>query len=167
MNCPQCCTEMVDAQATSLGETYKYCRACKKELAEIIMRNPEHEHTINLGTIKPDPARSKPAVPDNWGPLRPNPVALSTFLRHHYMGKDGKWYRFADNAPAPQHIVDDLSLDLGRHLDKYYLGQDGRWYHRNNAPAPSLASPSLNSHRPLDKYYLDKDGRWYHRDDAK
>lgn len=35
MNCPICSTVMVLAQATSFGESYHYCRTCKKELAEI------------------------------------------------------------------------------------------------------------------------------------
>ncbi len=33
--CPQCSMEMIMAQATNFGEKYPYCRACKKELAEM------------------------------------------------------------------------------------------------------------------------------------
>lgn len=35
MKCPACSNEMIDAQATAFGETYKYCRNCKKELNEL------------------------------------------------------------------------------------------------------------------------------------
>lgn len=35
MNCPQCKTEMIKAQATDFGEFYDYCRPCKKELQEM------------------------------------------------------------------------------------------------------------------------------------
>lgn len=35
MNCPQCSTEMIKAQATNFGPTYDYCRTCRKELAEM------------------------------------------------------------------------------------------------------------------------------------
>lgn len=33
--CPQCSNDMVDAKATDFGETYKYCRTCRKELKEM------------------------------------------------------------------------------------------------------------------------------------
>lgn len=35
MNCPQCENEMIRTQATNFGDKYWYCRACKKELAEL------------------------------------------------------------------------------------------------------------------------------------
>lgn len=33
--CPICSNEMIDAQATDFGPSYKYCRTCKKELSEM------------------------------------------------------------------------------------------------------------------------------------
>lgn len=35
MNCPKCANVMVLAKATNFGNTYQYCRTCKKELCEI------------------------------------------------------------------------------------------------------------------------------------
>ena len=35
MNCPQCNSEMIRAQATDFGEAYDFCRTCKKELKEL------------------------------------------------------------------------------------------------------------------------------------
>lgn len=40
MNCPQCSNTMVEAKATNFGDTYQYCRTCKKELAEILKDTP-------------------------------------------------------------------------------------------------------------------------------
>lgn len=34
--CPLCGNDLVLAKATDFGETYEYCRSCKKELSEMI-----------------------------------------------------------------------------------------------------------------------------------
>lgn len=47
MNCPQCSTDMVKAQATNFGEPYDYCRICKKEASE--MPKPASEGSISVG----------------------------------------------------------------------------------------------------------------------
>lgn len=36
MNCPNCAAVMVTARATDFGSEYFYCRACKKELCEMV-----------------------------------------------------------------------------------------------------------------------------------
>ncbi len=40
MNCPQCTNEMVKAVATNFGDSYDYCRVCKKELSEMSAKTP-------------------------------------------------------------------------------------------------------------------------------
>lgn len=45
MKCPVCSGEMVKARATSFGEEYDYCRACKKELKEMHRPVPVHTAT--------------------------------------------------------------------------------------------------------------------------
>lgn len=54
MQCPSCSNDMILTKATDFGEEYRYCRFCKKELAELIVletlsvpppppsRHPEH-----------------------------------------------------------------------------------------------------------------------------
>jgi len=48
MECPKCSGEMVKARATSFGEEYDYCRACKMELAEIRRTHPELEEVPRM-----------------------------------------------------------------------------------------------------------------------
>jgi hypothetical protein len=36
VNCPKCTTEMVKVQVSNFSDPYDYCRACKKELSELI-----------------------------------------------------------------------------------------------------------------------------------
>jgi transposase-like protein len=52
MNCPQCTAGMVQAKATDFGDSYWYCRACRKELTEMTTTSrveAGHTHSIADG----------------------------------------------------------------------------------------------------------------------
>lgn len=113
MNCPKCNEQMVTARASSFGSEYYYCRGCKKELAELMVRpvsTGSPFQTFETMITKSDSASGILVVP----------VKLNAHVVSFWVTQAPRLH-VSDWIPTDEPKLDDNFCGVDRSLDTTYL----------------------------------------------
>lgn len=135
MNCPICRNEMVDATATNnLADSYKYCRTCKKELAEMTRPDPNPQEYARGGREVRGYAYAVGGAGGGLGSKQPSSYAMPEPTLHSSA--------YCDSHSGGEHYR-HMTADECKCQRIYYDPVLNVWCDRGPVGRPVGASPAL------------------------